>query len=280
MRYVIGKEAIRNLINEEEFDCCMIRLTPEVAKMFLESNYGEQRLLKQHWIKTYMTNRIDTGKWKATLAPFSFRNGVMLDGQNRCVSIMSTGETVDAVVFVGVDEDNMPYYDTGRNRTVSDMMKIKGVNYYTTAGTAAKHIIWYKGRNRRDSGFSNIIVGNDNVCDFVMDNKDELEEASKVGKKIAGSLGSPSIFAFAYYIFNEISRTDCKRFFNQLETGLMEYEYSPILKLRDALLANKKSPMKYKGRHIIKMVLHAWNLYRDRKTWRMLRLPSSIPTAK
>jgi hypothetical protein len=115
-----------------------ISVTPELATKWLTSHWKRietgafiQRPISQSIINRYAMD-MTAGKWLPTHQAIAFaENGDLLDGQHRLEAIKKSGKTL--VMFVAKDCQNksngtstIDVIDTGRPRSVSQMMSIHG----------------------------------------------------------------------------------------------------------------------------------------------------------
>jgi len=117
----------------------VIYLTPEMAAYFLTFNDSNRRY-RDEWAEE-LARRIRDGEWKDTKEGIHFDyNGRMINGQHRCNAIIKYGKPVKITVHYGCDPEVQEALDTGRPRTGSDVLDMKGFSNTTNLAATARII--------------------------------------------------------------------------------------------------------------------------------------------
>jgi hypothetical protein len=128
-------------------------VTPEWAQQVLnrhEESISQgkfrQRPLNIKTVKKYATD-MKAGNWALTGQGISFDNeGNMLDGQHRIAAVASSGVSLQMLVMWDLEPENngvktINLCDIGKNRNVSQQLKINGMSYYSEIGTGARALL-------------------------------------------------------------------------------------------------------------------------------------------
>jgi hypothetical protein len=128
-------------------------VTPEWAQQILnrhEESIAQgkfrQRPLNLHTVKKYATD-MKAGNWALTGQGISFDNaGNLLDGQHRIAAVASSGVSLQMLVMWDLEPENngvktINLCDIGKNRNISQQLKINGVSYYNQIGTGARALL-------------------------------------------------------------------------------------------------------------------------------------------
>lgn len=115
-------------------------ITPEIAREYLKANVVN-RPLNQRTVK-YYAEQMKNGQWKMNGEPICFsRSGAMGNGQHRLNAVIEYGGPIDMLVVRGCEDGSFVTYDSGRNRTLSDVFSLDGIpNSSTVAGIVNKYI--------------------------------------------------------------------------------------------------------------------------------------------
>jgi len=106
----------------------LTRVTPEMAKEYLEKSNGN-RTLSRHKIDAYKKSIID-GEWYPEVETISFdTNGHLINGHHRLTAINQSGITVDAIIQYDVRPEAVKYFDTGKSRSIADILSRDGVKH-------------------------------------------------------------------------------------------------------------------------------------------------------
>lgn len=122
----------------------LVNITPQLAKEMLADNAVGQRNPSAVTIDRYESDML-VGAWKFAGDPIRYNEaGNLIDGQHRLAAI-SVGEVdVLNMVITGLDPDIMSAIDTGRRRSLPDLLNIEqpGIKYpKTISGILTR--LWY-----------------------------------------------------------------------------------------------------------------------------------------
>lgn len=127
-----------------------IKVTPEIAKVFLEKNTNNRgvAIKRVHAYADDMRN----GKWFLNGEPIIFsNNGQLRDGQHRLLAVIESGCEVEMTAVYEVDDD-ITLFDRGRGRSASDALVISGVES-TAFSCSIATLYWaVQGIDRRTAG--------------------------------------------------------------------------------------------------------------------------------
>ena len=127
-----------------------VELTPELAKEFLLHNYSENRDIRPSNLMKLIGD-ILYGRWDENLSslqdPIIFTDdGIMINGQHRCIAVIETGKTVFVWVQFGVHDPDRKLFkklDSGCMRQARDF--IDGPNKNSCAAAAKVFVALSKG---------------------------------------------------------------------------------------------------------------------------------------
>lgn len=100
-------------------------ITPALAKQLLEQN-PRNRNLSGMAVKKYASD-MKTGRWNNNGQTIVIsESGYLLDGQHRCAAVLASGVTIAAFVVRGAPDKVYTTIDTGRPRSLADLLTIEG----------------------------------------------------------------------------------------------------------------------------------------------------------
>lgn len=285
-RYVLVNGVVESIEEEPQMSneptYSVVTLTPELASKWLESSVINRAISQANVLK--YAEDIRRGNWKMNGSSFVFtRIGDMRDGHHRCHAVIIAGVAIRVLVVEGVDPAAVKTIDTGKSRTLQDVLRMAGI---PNSGTAASALRWvYKYHSGKMSASTTSLALSTTMEEELLSADPRIVECSawadshsRAFTKLA--LGR-SLGAALYHIFSELpgGEDDAVEFFDRLFSGASLDRGSPILCLRDWLSNNKSAQGYSKAAHAIL----AWNHYRDGNDELgrlLLRAKSPFPTAR
>lgn len=119
----------------------IMSVTPEMATLFLTKN-KVNRPPKQN-VVDYYARLMKDGKWLLNGEGLSFdKNGNLINGQHRLLAVVKADVTVRFTVTHCVDDKSFSSFDSGNNRSISDVFGIAGIpNYVKVSSIMNKYLI-------------------------------------------------------------------------------------------------------------------------------------------
>ena len=102
-------------------------ITPDLAREYLKANINN-RILKSKVVDFY-AEQMRKGQWLLNGEAICFtEGGGMVNGQHRLNAVIKAGIPVDIIVVRGCDPNSFNTYDSGVNRTCSDIFYLNGIS--------------------------------------------------------------------------------------------------------------------------------------------------------
>lgn len=122
----------------------MESITPEYAAYLIQgSQIFQNRPLSTLIVKKY-ADIMRRGLWKANGEPIILdEDGSVLNGQHRLHAVIISGQSIDAMVVRGVDQQAFDSIDKGRLRSNGDVLAIAGYNQAPALAAAASSLYRY-----------------------------------------------------------------------------------------------------------------------------------------
>lgn len=249
-------------------------ITPTIARELLQRNTGNRKLTESH--VDFLAAEMKKGNWVFDGQPIRLtEGGALLDGQHRLNAIIKANVASEFLVVTGVPLESFKVMDTGKSRSASDVLSIKGYEHYSTIAAAAKFLIYHNAGNNSDgsaTGGTNKI-SNSSILEFVEKTPEITElapEATKLYKAFAKITPSSHILSYRY-LFNQKDSVKSKEFWYQVCYGLGLEASSPTKLLRDKLTKDKLSKASLPSREKKALIIKAWNAFRLGRTLHFLR---------
>jgi len=177
-------------------------ITPKLAAKYLEANKGN-RPLTRATARNY-AEEIRLGQWLFNGEAIKFdSNGVLVDGQHRLLAVTLADRSIDTLVIRGLDPEAFKTLDTGRQRSMGDVLALRGILYPASMSSAYRFLYRWLGRGKKKTRISNT-----QLLEFV----DEFPEMIELGyeclrKPLDADLVEPARRIFFYFM---ASRVDTK----------------------------------------------------------------------
>lgn len=242
----------------------VVTITPNVARKLLEQNVNNRGVSKANLDR--VRKAFELGEWQLNGEAIKIaHNGQILDGQHRLMACAQTGIPFETLIVYGLDDDTQKTMDTGKSRTLSDVLKIEGYPNTTNLSAAVVAIIRseeYSLKSALFAGASSYTVTNKQAI-ARLQKEPSLVELVNVVKPVT-KIGLPGRAAAAlYYEFSKIDQEDTEAFFDKLASGAGLERGNPILALRNHLIANKEDGKGSRNQgYIGAITIKAWNKFR------------------
>lgn len=254
-------------------------ITPQRAQQYLQLLSQPNRRLVEHVVSRY-ANDMKLGRFVMNGEPIIFDSeGAVIDGQHRLHACVRSGTAFTSMVVRGVPHSVFVSINTGRTRIGCDVLSIAGyVNSPCLAGAA--RFAWQSQRN----GFNGLTGGIGGK--HIPTNEDTLATVSALpglagaAAEMYGSLrpaakyiGSPALATFLHCSWSAAYGEDVSAcFFGRLGDGDELTKTSPILLLRNRLIAGKMGATRLRKEVVAALVIKAFHLYRTGAKVSTLRL--------
>jgi hypothetical protein len=185
----------------------------------------------------------------------------VIDGRHRLNAIIASGRTVRMAVVRGVSKDAFKTLDTGKKRSMSDLLTISGYSNTNHLAAAIRTCIALKTGGMRDVSNAdglNYIKRNDGLIrslKYIMHGSEERWRFAR--------LFSPGRLAGVHYIARKIDRDTADYFIDRLLLGDQLEHGDPILTCRAKFVAlhDDRTPM-HRNTCLL-FLCKTWNAWRD-----------------
>jgi ribosomal protein S9 len=236
----------------------VVDLTPELARALLAKN-PENRTISEKTVENY-TRDIKHGAWQFNGEPIIVaKDGMMNDGQHRCMAVVISGKPIKVCLIVGVERSTRTTLDQGRIRTMGDYLSMDGHAYSNSLAVTAR-MVWQWQRYSLVSGSGKYRPTKSEVLDIVATTPKIERSIHAVSRYSIAAVGSLGMMAFCHFAFSVAApASEAEAFLAALSSGENLASNSPILYARNRLLAEKA---RLKVGERAELIFKAWNAWR------------------
>lgn len=242
----------------------VVKVTPELATEWLQAN-TRNRGLNDRTVRDYV-RAMESGLW--TLNGEAVKraiDGTLLDGQHRLEAIRRSGISVEMLVVDGLPLQAQDTMDTGRRRTTSDVLAIRGVTNAAVVGAICRRVWQWEAGNDR---FTNTQNPAPTELAKVLDRYPSIHRSAQIAVQTWQSFRPTkrTVSGTAHHIFNRIDPDTCARFFAHFMTGADLADGHPILALRTRIMSDRVTGKGNPFHVDVALHIRAWNAYREGRT--------------
>lgn len=262
-------------------------VTPSQAAAWLHRN-GKNRVLNTKRVET-LAAAMRRGEWRVTAEAIKLdEHGNIRDGQHRLHAIVRSGVSIRTWVARGVSEDAFDVMDSGRSRSVTDVLGIHDFGMKHATGAAVRLLMCYERYNTFEPNIyeAQAIVSPVTVLKYLQEHPD-VSAGVRLGDRVkhAGLIGGVGTWGALFTLFSRKSTEDAHLFAHHLSTGEDMGSGHPALLLRNRLSKSVSKPVQSHDdrEQMAAVVIKAWNAFRLGKSlstlyWRSTGLkPEPFP---
>ena len=255
---------------KSDISVSLVYITPEIAQHYL--GFNTQNRKESESSISFLTQQMNKGLFIENGESIVFDENMKLtDGQHRLMAIIKSGKSYHIPVVKGVNITSMATYDTGKNRSASDVISINGFKNASLLASLIKLIYKYKGKGSKAAFASSYSrdeqLTNQQVLNYCKENYDWLyrivldvtniyvkSEIKVISKSnfcylvymIGGKNPDPKVYEFMKNIYG----------LNRTQDTATSYLYSKLYKAKI-----NKEPLGFYW--ILGMTIKAWNYFID-----------------
>jgi hypothetical protein len=119
----------------------IVKITPEMATEWLSDRWGEQRTIRQGYVKR-LASDMEAGRFRVSPDAILRIKGKLANGQHRLNAVVSSGKAQTFLVMESNDEELYKTIDAGMRRSVSD--GLIGIPYATATPSISRWVQAYE----------------------------------------------------------------------------------------------------------------------------------------
>ena len=248
--------------------CQIIDVTPSMAREWIAAT-GDRNFRRPDIRRVgTIAEDITAGRWQFNGATIVLNGEVVLDGLHRLHAAVQAGKPIKTVVVQGVMAAANETIDRGRPRSLAQWLSYKKVSRSRDCATVTRH--WHAYNNGLWSCQSFPKPSEGVLIRFFRDNRDRIEESARLGgKSVSGGL-RPSVFVpmslLGVVLCEGIAEgaigesETAQVFLSELSSGTSSYPGSPVIHLRNRMIANKQGSTRLARPMERALIIQAWNL--------------------
>jgi len=248
----------------------IVTLTPVLAQLLLDRNPKNRPLSMRN--VDCLTQDIANGAFVFNGESIVVtKTGVMGDGQHRCIGVLQTGKSIEVCIVFGPEEDTRYTIDSGKSKTLSNYLAMKGRLYTHALGPAVTYYLQWRqygtiarqGANQKAMTPTKaaVLKGADNLRGF--------DASIEFTAPCMKTTRSHAVLAFCHYAF--VKRTDratADWFVGMIINGEGLRKGDPAYYCRERLLNLAYSRAEQKA----EVIFRCWNAWRRNEKVNVLRL--------
>lgn len=258
----------------------IVLVTPDMAKNWLDNSHFDNRHLENTRVQK-LASDIKKGKWVFDGTPIRFNgSGDIMDDQHRLCAIIRANLPVKSLVIKGLETLSKNTIDTGKSRSIGDVLHFNGHANTTILAAAARLVIACQAYNGNLDEWSKssrtAAITNQEIIEEVANNEKLVKSVQHIiSLKYVRQLVGSGVPAFCYYLFSKVSSQHiADNFFQGIEHGNDLTAESPILILRNTFaLRDSKTALSGQRRstYNIALFIKAWNAWRTKEPIKVLK---------
>lgn len=259
------------------------RVTPKLATEWLAKNENNRPLSATAVAR--FARDMDDGQWQMNGQPIVFNGDSLIDGQHRLSAVVKHGKPVDMLVVSGVDTSAFRTIDSGRPRSFSNVLAVRGEREYARLGSAVGLLNLYLcsvkegGAFLRSNGYatptkSELLT----TLEAHPGIRDSLAYVASVTPKSQRKIISPPTAAFLHYVLSQKDKQVADKFMADVCSGDGVKIGSPAGLLRARLVEDATSARlghRMDRRLVVYFAFRAWNALRTKERLTRLLPPKS-----
>jgi hypothetical protein len=142
------------------------------------------------------------------------RNGSLVDGQHRVLAVLRTGVDMIVPVWYGCSADSISTIDTGKSRSLGDVLKINGFSNTNQAASVVSNIMSYSEYGYIQKASPCIARG----LEWAKNNSADLYKSIKAAQ-VARTYLPVSIGGTLYYFYSKVDSGGAAKMFAEFKAG-------------------------------------------------------------
>jgi hypothetical protein len=209
------------------------------------------------------------------------KSGRMIDGQHRLIACVMTQRPFWAIIVTGLDEDVSRTIDTGKIRTLSNVLDLNEgqSTLNTNYASITQALMQYELQGLQGILTNNVTVTKDQLYSLFKEQESEIITATNYTRRATGvKLLTAKMEGFFYVLFHRADHVKAKEFFDGLNDGIGLTADSPVRNLRDRLINANAAKLKahlLSNREIVGIVVKAWNAFMTNTPVKSLRFSTN-----
>lgn len=250
----------------------VVTLTPVLAKLLLERN-PINRPIGRYNMENLKAD-VAAKRWEFNGASITIaKTGVLIDGQHRCETVITTGIPIETVIVFGPDEEARYTIDIGKPKTAPNFLSMKGWTDTNNLAATIGLVLQYRATGDIQHGYTRptkteILAAAESIKGLQV-SVDLVRGATK------RKLGSRSVVAFCHHLFKGKAGAEASdEFITKLIDGDGLRKGDPIYYCRDRLQSMERG---VNAENRIEVIFKCWNAWRKGEHITKILLTGRLP---
>lgn len=246
----------------------LITVTPKMAQRWLE-RMAPNRNLNKRRVQQYAAD-MKAGRWKVNGETIKIsRLEEISDGQHRLQASIEADTAFRTWVVFDVDPDAMDTIDTGKARSLADVLQIGGEKHTRTLAAAVRLLHHYHAGDLRATGGAAASISHPQL-EETLERHPFLREAVETVRK-SPKIQPAAAIAAAYCLAHERDKTRAAEWIEAVLWGENLTRTSPVYLLRERLLAPRSATTEQlRAAVVMALAIKSFNAFRAGKTLNQL----------
>lgn len=246
-----------------------VTIGPDYAARLLDRNEHNRRFSNTSTVFLQLCRALSNGEWQFNGDAIRLDwNGRLIDGQHRLHAVVATGIPIDTLLVEGLDPKSQETVDTGKARSVSDFLTMRGEKSPTLLAAVAKGRLMAEtlGLKMAISRKATQFTVPEQLT-YIDDNPD-LRRVTVDAQRLTQRIPLPgSMIGTLLVEFEARDKEDSKDFWERLASGAGLEDGHPVLSLRNQLIRLQQDTKGQRNLvYLGALTIKAWNKYRMGET--------------
>lgn len=239
-------------------------ITPDRASKLLEINSKNRRINKTK-VAQYSRDLIN-GDFEYNGHTICTSNtNILLDGQQRLTACVETGISFWTIIVGGLAEQCMVTIDSGRTRSYSDRLKIRGFENYTGLAATITHLCLIAMKHPKHAGFTA------SQMDGVLEKHGAVIDSVKYAAATFTRC-DPLLGAIHYIAKQTGYDNQADEFIKTWKDGQINYEDDPVHYIRELISRDALRQKKMTTVHKMRLIMLSWNKFKSYDTLKSAKI--------
>jgi hypothetical protein len=199
--------------------------------------------------------------------------GNVLDGQHRLDSIVKTGVPIETVMVFGVEDEARFTIDTGRNKSVSNFLAMKGRDYTQVTGAAMGYWLMWKEHNTFD--LSHNSAPSKAAILEACDKHPGIDDSAAFTYPCMQTVRGHAVLTFIHFaLWKKFGRAEADEFLTKVIFGEDLHRGHPIWYCRNRL---HKMDRTTRAHTKVELLFKVWNAYRNKQGVEHCKITGKFP---
>jgi hypothetical protein len=247
-------------------DIEIVQLTPELAREYLAANTQNYRQVNEAGAQQ-LANAMRRGEFNSQVPSndaITFSDdGILTNGQHRCIAVVRSGVTIPVIVMHGGSVDMADVIDTGMKRPAGSVLKHHGYDDATNLASTVRAYALVM------NGYQQNRLTTPQIIGFVEKHHTALHRAVQAGRGV-GQVGIPRASAAGvHFAASQVDLEEADELFARIADGEGLYAGSPALTLRRRMqqLTRGRTDRTY----VTALLIKTWNAWHKRQNLSVLK---------